>query len=64
MAGRGEIACHRCGEFKRKDKLIFVSGDIEYHGIERKNATPLCKHCRAVLVYKLRQLEEMALLAD
>jgi len=52
MAGRGMIACHRCSEFIRKDKMIFVG------------QTAFCKHCRAVLVYKLRQLEEMAYLAD
>jgi len=52
MAGRGEIACIRCQELKRRDKLVFV------------NNAWLCKHCRAVLIYKLRKLEEMALLAD
>ena len=52
MAGRGEIACIRCQEVKRRDKLVQVEGGW------------LCKHCRAVLIYKLRKLEEMALLAD
>jgi len=67
MSGRGMIACYRCGEFKRKDKMIFVSGDIESKGILvdlARSGTPFCKHCRAVLVYKLRQLEEMALLSE
>ena len=52
MAGRGEIACHRCSELKRKDKMIFVG------------QTAFCKHCRAVLVSKLRLLEEMAYLSE
>jgi len=52
MSGRGEIACIRCQELKRRDKLVFV------------NDAWLCKHCRAVLIYKLRKLEEMALLSD
>jgi len=52
MAGRGELPCNRCQEVKRRDKLV------------RVRDTWLCKHCRAVLIYKLRQLEEIALLSD
>jgi len=52
MAGRGEIACIRCQELKRRDKLVQFEGAW------------LCKHCRAVLIYKLKKLEEIALLAD
>jgi len=53
MSGRGEIACYRCKELKRKDKLV-IWADYGY----------LCKHCRAVIVYKLRELEKVALLSD
>jgi len=52
MSGRGELPCNRCQELKRKDKLVQV-----------KDAW-LCKHCRAVLIYKLRELEKVALLSD
>ena len=56
MSGRGELPCNRCQELKRRDKLVQVKdtfGNFFY-----------CKHCRSVLVYKLKQLEEIALLAD
>jgi len=52
MSGRGEIACIRCQELKRRDKLVQFEGAW------------LCKHCRAVLIYKLRELEKVALLSD
>jgi len=52
MSGRGEIACSRCHELKRRDKLVHVK-DIW-----------LCKHCRAVMVMQLRELEKVALLSD
>jgi len=57
MSGRGEHPCARCNESKRRDKLVIVEsepGKLRY----------FCKHCRSVLVYKLRQLEEIALLSD
>jgi len=56
MAGRGEIACSRCQEVKRKDKMVQL--------VPHDDKVWLCKHCRAVMVYKLRQLEQMALLSD
>ena len=56
MAGRGEIACSRCQEVKRKDKMVQL--------VPHDDKVWLCKHCRAVMVYKLRQLEKLALLSD
>jgi len=56
MSGRGEIACSRCKEVKRKDKMVQL--------VPYDNKVWLCKHCRAVMVYELRQLEQVALLAD
>jgi len=59
MAGRGEIACMRCKELKRKDKLVVAQtlpGNV--------HPMVVCKHCRAILVMRLRELEKMALLAD
>jgi hypothetical protein len=59
MSGRGEIACMRCKELKRKDKLVVAQtlpGKI--------HPMVVCKHCRSVLVYQLRQLEKVALLSD
>jgi len=59
MAGRGELPCSRCKELKRKDKLVHF---VELSTINDK--VWLCKHCRAVMVMRLRHLEEIALLAD
>jgi len=56
MSGRGELPCNRCKELKRRDKLVQVKhafGNFFY-----------CKHCRAVMVSQLRQLEEIASLSD
>jgi len=57
MSGRGEIPCQKCGELKRKDKLVHC-------GIFLNNKVWLCKHCRAVMIVHLKQLEQMALLSD
>jgi len=56
MAGRGGIACSRCKEVKRKDKMV--------QQMVKNYKIWLCKHCRAIMVYKLRQMEKIALLAD
>jgi len=59
MAGRGEIACMRCKELKRKDKLV-VAQTLP----NKIHPVIVCKHCRAILVMQLRELEKVALLAD
>jgi len=56
MSGRGEMPCSRCKEVKRRDKLVQVNTIV--------NKVWLCKHCRAAMVYQLRQLEKVALLSD
>ena len=59
MAGRGLIPCMRCKELKRKDKMVVAQTlPNEIHPMV------VCKHCRSVLVYQLRQLEKVALLSD
>ena len=56
MSGRGELPCSRCKEVKRRDKLVQVTTIV--------NKVLLCKHCRAAMVYQLRQLEKIALLSE
>jgi len=56
MSGRGEIACSRCQEVKRKDKMVQL--------VAHDDKVWLCKHCRAVMVMQLRELEKVALLSD
>ena len=58
MSGRGELQCGRCKEFKRRDKMVAFNKNIA--------TVPqfFCKHCRAVMVMQLRQLEKVALLSD
>jgi len=57
MSGRGECPCARCKEVKRKDKMV------QYLENQFDNVW-LCKHCKAVMIYKLRELEKVALLSD
>jgi RNase P subunit RPR2 len=57
MSGRGELPCTRCKEVKRRDKLVEVKLPGKLPGY-------FCKHCRSVLVSKLRLLEEMAYLSE
>jgi hypothetical protein len=57
MSGRGEMPCARCKEFKRKDKLVNC-------GTFLNDNVWLCKHCKAVMIVHLKQLEQIALLAD
>jgi hypothetical protein len=56
MSGRGEIECSRCKELKRKDKMVLVQ-----FGKSTFEASWLCKHCKAFMITKLRQLEQVAL---
>jgi len=60
MSGRGEMPCSRCKEVKRKDKMVRPIKYLE----NQFNTGWLCKHCKAVMIYKLRQLEKVALLSD
>ena len=55
MSGRGQLPCSRCKELKRRDKLVRVQ-----FGKSMYEPSLLCKHCRAVMISKLRQLEQMA----
>ena len=59
MSGRGQLPCSRCKELKRRDKLVRVQ-----FGKSMYEPSLLCKHCRAVMISKLRELEKVALLSD
>jgi len=52
MSGRGMILCDRCEQLTRRYKLTQVEDKW------------FCGHCKAVMIYKLRELEKVALLSD
>jgi len=62
MSGRGVIACGRCKDLIRKDKMVkVIIHSTPYRGVHNEY---FCKHCRSVMLMQLRELEKIALLSD